>query len=369
MLGAPVFAIFTWMRRYREFAAKINLLPGPPMLPVLGNAWDLVRSTTARRITQLTSLLVKMIFTTIALAGLLFFLFYWNKSTKELRRKLESIPGPKTLPLIGNAVDFLRSPIDLFTWVTGELAAFGPVVRVWVLNEAQVVITSAKHAEKLLRSSAHINKSPSYRFLHPWIGKALLASGGERWRIYRKVLTPAFHFGILHEFMPIFVKNSIIMTQRLSVEPEARSKKGFNILTHSSLCALDIMCESSLGVAVHAQENKDSPYVRAVIRVMELIAHRYFTAWLRPDVFYKFSMTRRELDKNVKLINEFGDKVIAERREYLQSIHTECSAESLEIGKRRNMVFLDTLLASEAEYPQVLTQKDILGNVNAFIFA
>jgi cytochrome P450 family 4 len=70
----------------------------------------------------------------------------------------------------------------------------------------------------------------------------IVVLSGERWRVYRKILTPAFHFGILHEFMPIFVKQARTMTRLLADELLATSEHGFDILQYSSLCALDIMC-------------------------------------------------------------------------------------------------------------------------------
>ncbi len=45
-----------------------------------------------------------------------------------------------------------------------------------------------------------------YPLLEPWLGKGLATNNGESWQQRRKLLTPAFHFQILQNFLPIMNK-------------------------------------------------------------------------------------------------------------------------------------------------------------------
>ena len=65
-------------------------------------------------------------------------------------------------------------------------------------------ITKAEDAAIVLGSSKHINKSILYEVLHPFLKTGLLTSGGEKWHMRRRMLTPSFHFNILKEFCEIF---------------------------------------------------------------------------------------------------------------------------------------------------------------------
>lgn len=43
-----------------------------------------------------------------------------------------------------------------------------------------------------------------YRHGIPWLGERLLIAGGARWKRYRRLLTPAFHFDILRPYIKIY---------------------------------------------------------------------------------------------------------------------------------------------------------------------
>jgi docosahexaenoic acid omega-hydroxylase len=89
-----------------------------------------------------------------------------------------------------------------------------------------------------MSSNTHIDKSQEYYFARPWLGLGLLTSTGERWKIRRKLLTPAFHFRILSDFVPIISEQSKILIEKIS------SFRGeyFDIRNIMAACTLDIIC-------------------------------------------------------------------------------------------------------------------------------
>ncbi|XP_014486908.1 PREDICTED: cytochrome P450 4C1-like, partial [Dinoponera quadriceps] len=59
---------------------------------------------------------------------------------------------------------------------------------------------------KILHSTKHIVKGFNYKLLKPWLGEGLLISKGMKWQNRRKILTPAFHFSILKQFVEILIE-------------------------------------------------------------------------------------------------------------------------------------------------------------------
>ena len=56
--------------------------------------------------------------------------------------------------------------------------------------------------------------SLAYPYLIPWIGDGLLVSTGAKWARNRRLLTPAFHFSILKDYVAVFSSCASIMTVR-----------------------------------------------------------------------------------------------------------------------------------------------------------
>lgn len=63
----------------------------------------------------------------------------------------------------------------------------------------------AHEIEFLFNSAKYTEKSFLYAFLHPMIGVGLLCSDSKKWSHRRRILTPAFHFNILQQFLSIFM--------------------------------------------------------------------------------------------------------------------------------------------------------------------
>lgn len=84
-----------------------------------------------------------------------------------------------------------------------------------------------------------ITKADEYDYLKPWLATGLLTSTGQKWLSRRKVLTPAFHFKILDDFVETFDKQSSILVEKLK---EFQGRGEFDVFPLTALCTLDIIC-------------------------------------------------------------------------------------------------------------------------------
>lgn len=68
----------------------------------------------------------------------------------------------------------------------------------------------------------------------------LFVSTGEKWKLRRKLLTPTFHFRILHDFVDVFNEQAKILVNKFACHADGKTK--VNVFNDITLCVLDIIC-------------------------------------------------------------------------------------------------------------------------------
>lgn len=147
--------------------------------------------------------------------------------------------------------------LDTLRVLSSYVNQFSGVCTVDLIVKKLIVITDLKLIEFLLISTKILDKSSEYRFLERWLGDGILiARGGNlkmkgrkqyyfwlflaaRWRKSRKIITPAFHFSILGQFVSVYESNADIMVKLLEKEV---GKDSVDIYTYVTMCTLDIIC-------------------------------------------------------------------------------------------------------------------------------
>lgn len=105
-----------------------------------------------------------------------------------------------------------------------------------------LVCANPNSIEFVLASTKHLEKSLDYRYLHRWLGTGLLTSGGAKWKKHRRIITPAFHFKVLEDFVDVFNSLGKVLIRNLK---EQAGKESFNIAPFFSLFTLDAICGES----------------------------------------------------------------------------------------------------------------------------
>ncbi|KAK2721923.1 cytochrome P450 4C1-like [Artemia franciscana] len=283
----------------------------------------------------------------------------WYLTFRAFRQKVDLIPGPNGWPILGNVPELIQK------LKKGEMTRllfkeypekYGPIFRFWTAFVPRIGLCSARHAEPLLSSTKLIKKSIDYDLTRDWLGDGLLLSSGLKWKTRRRLLTPAFHFTILENFIPIFVK----CTERFVkvLEGKMVGQKFFDIYPLTSLASLDAICECAMGVEVEAQCSEESEYVKAVKRASVIANARSVQPWYYSDFVFYLSATGREQKKLLRMLHDFTRKIIEQRREEFRNKEVDDETTS------RKPVFLDLLLSKDLE----LSDSDIQEEVDTFMF-
>ncbi|XP_034376334.1 cytochrome P450 4F3 [Arvicanthis niloticus] len=203
-----------------------------------------------------------------------------------------------------------------------------------------------------------------YRFLKPWLGDGLLVSTGEKWSRHRRMLTPAFHFNILKPYVKIFNDSTNIMHakwQRLT----SKGSACLDMFEHISLMTLDSLQKCVFSFDSNCQE-KPSEYIAAILELSALVARRHQNLLLHVDLFYHLTCDGRRFRKACRLVHDFTDAVIRERRSTLPD---EGGDDVLKAKARaKTLDFIDVLLLSKDEDGKALSDEDIRAEANTFMF-
>ncbi|KAF5289899.1 hypothetical protein FQA39_LY14961 [Lamprigera yunnana] len=238
---------------------------------------------------------------------------------------------------------------------------YGDVVKLYIgPDPSMLMINDYKFIEYVLKSVKILDKALEYRYLFKWLGNGLVTSNGNQtWKKHRKLIAPSFNTMIIEEFFETFESNSLLLVNKLRKEI---GKPSFNIYKYMSLCSLDIICESSMGISVNAQNSVHSDYVAAVKVMCALIIERGFSL-LRYDCFYIFSSLYQKEKQAVRVLQQRTDNVVKNRnRKYVLKTESEKGT-----NKKRRPTFLDLLLRYNQNND--LTEDEMKDEVNTFMFA
>ena len=193
---------------------------------------------------------------------IIFYIIIRQKYGKYFRM-VHDFGGTPAYPLIGTAHHFINKKssemLQMFMDYSRDFSLTG---RHWMGPEIHLCTADPKFYEVILSSSTEINKSDMYKFLKNWLVDGLLLSQGKKWVTRRKMITPTFHFRILEQFLDIFDHQGDILIDILG--KYAEGNEAFEAFSFVSLYALDVICESAMGISIEAQKHTSSEYVKAV---------------------------------------------------------------------------------------------------------
>uniref|UniRef100_A0A914Z715 Cytochrome P450 n=1 Tax=Panagrolaimus superbus TaxID=310955 RepID=A0A914Z715_9BILA len=275
------------------------------------------------------------------------------------RRQFDGIPSPRSYPFVGHMLITKPDSSGFIDQVMG-MASLYPnkprIVAFWTFIMPIVMIYSPESLEPIFTNPKHLNKPFLYDLLKPWLGLGLLTKSAETWRPRRKLLTPTFHYDILKNFVYVFNKQADIMVQQIRKQLET-SDEAIEIGNYVTLCALDIICETSMGKCVNAQFESESEYVVAVHRINDIIQRRQKEPWVWNDILFNLIGDGKEHKWALNVLHSFTQKVIKERRE-------EFLKDSMVTSER--LAFLDQLLLLEQKGE--ITVEEIQYEVDTFMF-
>ncbi|KAL1491450.1 hypothetical protein ABEB36_012048 [Hypothenemus hampei] len=292
---------------------------------------------------------------------------YLFKIKWAARKQLSWVRPVPGLPFVGNLLDF-GGPTKILQDITRMLNNEEKLVYIEVGFTWGLVASNYEFMEFILSSNEILDKSSDYEAIKPWLSTGLLISTGQKWRKRRKIITPAFHFSILEQFVDVFDLNATILVKNLKKLPPNET---FDVYPYMTALTLDAICETAMGVNTNSQSGQNEDYVNAV-KGFSTIANARMFSLFHDNFTFKFTKNYWKMRDYLKVIHGFSNKVIEARKRELQNQPNPASLEQnnkTEVeGKKKKLALLDVLLNTTID-GQPLSQEDIREEVDTFMFA
>uniref|UniRef100_A0A8C5EDN4 Leukotriene-B(4) omega-hydroxylase 2-like n=1 Tax=Gouania willdenowi TaxID=441366 RepID=A0A8C5EDN4_GOUWI len=223
------------------------------------------------------------------------------------------------------------------------------------------------YVKPLLMAPANITVKDEliYDHLRPWLGQSLLISSGVEWARKRRLLTPAFHFDVLRNYIATFNSSANTMHQKWR-RLVAEGRCTLELFGHVSLMTLDTLLKCAFSYDSNCQEST-SEYVSAVIELSDLIIARRQKILHHWDWIYYQTQQGKHFKRTLSVVHRFTREVVQKRRAQINQRTGENSRFSS--PPRRKSDFVDILLLSKDEDGQSLSDEEIEAEANTFMFA
>nr|UUB32718.1 cytochrome P450 CYP4EX1 [Dendroctonus valens] len=228
----------------------------------------------------------------------------------------------------------------------------GPLMLVGLIGPDEI--------ENVIGSMKHLEKSFLYKFLNRWLGEGLLTSTGLKWQKRRKMLTPAFHFSILQQFVSTFNKE----VKRFVAEIETGYlNKPVNIVPFVSNFSLATIAETSMGSGefMHTKESID--YKNAVTQISDVFYLRFSTPWTWIQQIFDLSTLRKIERKSLETLHKFTNSIIQKRSENFKTFDENFDDTCI----RNKLPLLDVLINAKIKHGSI-NNDEIREEVDTFMF-
>ncbi|KAM9328434.1 cytochrome P450 4F3 [Pholidichthys leucotaenia] len=225
------------------------------------------------------------------------------------------------------------------------------------------------YVKPLLMASANITIKDEliYHHLRPWLGQSLLISNGEDWARRRRLLTPAFHFGILKNYVIMFNSSAKTMHNKW-FRLLAESNTNIELFSYVTLMTLDSLLKCAFSYKSNCQESP-SEYVSAIVELSDLIIARRHNILHHWDWIYWRTQKGKQFKRAISVVHRFTREVVQKRRALIEQQKTTDTQSNITPAPQRKKDFVDIILLSEDKNGQGLTDEEIQAEADTFMFA
>ncbi len=271
-------------------------------------------------------------------------------------RPLSSLPGPPSLPLVGNAHRFARDEAHLV--IEDWSRRYGPMFRIKFGTRPVLVVADPEAANAVLRDRPEgFRRSPQIERSFRELGvHGVFSAEGEEWRRQRRVSVAALNSHRLASGYGLIATATERLRGRLGEAADRGEPVEIQRLLTSY--AIDITTALAFGIDLNTLERQDVELQRHIQFVFERVSERV----LSPVPVWKLGRLRgreRELRRSLAVLGEAVRGFVATARRQLEE-------DPALREEPRN--FIQSMLVAQLE-DDTFDDEEVIGNVFTLLFA
>jgi cytochrome P450 len=270
--------------------------------------------------------------------------------------RLEDLPGPRPLPLVGNVRQF--EPGAMHRTVERWAAEYGPIYRMSIGPTQFAVVSDPVLIGEILRHRPHAfaRGRKLADTIEELLPRGLFTAEGDDWKRQRRLVMRALTPEAIRGFFPVI----LAVTGRLRAKWLAAADAGVAVDVARDLkrYSVDVATWLSMDVDVNTLEHPENPLQSDIEFWFETVGRR-FRAPLPYWRWLKLPADRRA-DETMARLRGTIESLVAAARARLQ-------AEPERRARPRNV--LEALCVARDEPDSEFTDADVAGNVGTMLFA
>ena len=201
----------------------------------------------------------------------------------------------------------------------------------------------------------------TYSILSSFLGYGLLNINYKKWFTRRRLLTPAFHHGIIESYVSICNETTDVLLNKWRSLVD-KDNATVDVFEQFTLYTLDVILRCACSYKSNCQVDQSGgakEYIPAIFDSAKLTVEQIFYVPNYLPLYFRLSPSGFRWRKVCKIIREESLKIVQARRKAI------LSGEKI-IKPRPD--FIDILLTSQDVSGETLSDSDIMSEMNTFLF-
>ncbi|KAF9417398.1 hypothetical protein HW555_005495 [Spodoptera exigua] len=242
----------------------------------------------------------------------------WRYKNRRMIQMGNKLPGPPTIPLLGNALMFMCQPEAFIKVLKDLMTEYGNVSKFWLGPDLNIVINNPDDLKLLLSNTKTSVKGPQYKYMADVLGGGILSGSGPIWRRHRKIANPNYGKRAIEGYSKVFNEEVDLLLKKFRCMP----RKQFDVYQQIVRTTSHAVCRTLMGLT--KEQTTKLPHIEELIEtspsIYEVVFRRMTKWYMQIDPVFWMSTDYYFQKHFIKIMTDFCEVILQHRTERLRTL-------------------------------------------------